>query len=433
MTGARPLSQKEIALFFFPLLLNVQLMSVSHSVINAFLARQEDYVTALAAFSVAMIVHLFIASPAYQNHTVTIAMVLGRRSTRGTIGFVLLVAGYVSTILMVLAYTPVGAWALLLCLGIDGVVADQARHALGLLAFLPFITGFRGFFQGLVMQQRRTALVSFASGVRVGALLVLLIVGRHWFAGVTLGAFGLLGCVAVETAVMAWFALRLPPLTLPPPEHEPGFGEIVRFGFPLAYASGLQQAVPILISAILGRLPDATIALAAFGVLRGLLFLLASPLRNLQQAYLTLARGPEDYQAMVRFHRRIGGTLAVLLVLVAFPLRNPILSGLLGLDPAMCAYLALPLAFSALYPLLYGASTVLRGYFTERRRTFELGRSTVYKVLFLLACWGLLLAVPVTFPGIAVAVFLMVASEACEAGYLRQRRLTLLASAGGPV
>ena len=34
------LTLKEASLFFFPLLLNVQLMSVSHSVINAGLARQ---------------------------------------------------------------------------------------------------------------------------------------------------------------------------------------------------------------------------------------------------------------------------------------------------------------------------------------------------------------------------------------------------------
>ena len=71
-------------------------MSVSHSIINGALARLEDFVTALAAFSVAMIIHLFVASPSYQNHTVTIAMVRGERSLRSVALFVLLVATYVS-------------------------------------------------------------------------------------------------------------------------------------------------------------------------------------------------------------------------------------------------------------------------------------------------------------------------------------------------
>jgi hypothetical protein len=42
---------REVGWFFFPLLLNVQMMSISHSVINAALARMTDAVAALAAFS----------------------------------------------------------------------------------------------------------------------------------------------------------------------------------------------------------------------------------------------------------------------------------------------------------------------------------------------------------------------------------------------
>ena len=126
--AAASLSQKEIALFFFPLLLNVQLMSVSHSIINAALARQQDFVTALAAFSVAMVLHLFLASPSYQNHTVTIAMVRGRRSLRGTVLFVLLVAGYVSVMLDLVAFTPVGDFVLKRLLGVnDAIAAAPAR------------------------------------------------------------------------------------------------------------------------------------------------------------------------------------------------------------------------------------------------------------------------------------------------------------------
>ena len=44
------LTKKAVALFFFPLVLNVQLMSVSHSIINAGLARLETAVVVLAGF-----------------------------------------------------------------------------------------------------------------------------------------------------------------------------------------------------------------------------------------------------------------------------------------------------------------------------------------------------------------------------------------------
>ena len=86
------LTQKDVAFFFFPLLLNIQLMSVSHSVINAGLARLDDAVVILAGFSVAMVLHLFVASPSYQNHTITIAMVRGRKSLISTTIFIFLIA-----------------------------------------------------------------------------------------------------------------------------------------------------------------------------------------------------------------------------------------------------------------------------------------------------------------------------------------------------
>jgi len=425
MTHPGRLGQREIALFFFPLLLNVQLMSVSHSVINAFLARQHDYITALAGFSVAMVLHLFLASPSYQNHTVTIAMVRGRRSLRGTLRFVVLVACYVSVMLALVAFTPIGELVLKRFLGVPDAIAAAARSALGMLVALPFITGFRGFFQGLVIKARRTALVSFATAVRIGALFIFLAVGARWFSGAELGAFALLACVATETLFMGAFAWRceIPEAAA----DEKGTWEILRFAFPLAYSSCLQQTIPLLINAIISRLPDGPLALAAFGVIRGFLFLLAGPMRNLQQAYLTLVETAGDFRALVRFSWWVGGGLALLLVIAAWPLNRAILGEIMGLDPGMRAYIALPLAACALYPLLYGAANLLRGWFTGQHRTSLLGRSTIYKSGLLLLAWGLLTLWPLPLPGVAVAILLLLTAEVCEVAYLQRQRRHLLA------
>jgi len=428
MSGAARLSQKEIALFFFPLLLNVQLMSVSHSVINGALARQSDFVTALAAFSVAMVLHLFIASPSYQNHTVTIAMVRGRRSLRGTAIFVTVVALYVSAFLALVAFTPLGDFILGRLIGVEGEIARQARAVLGIMVLLPFLTGFRGLFQGLVIQARRTGLVSFATLVRVAALLGCLALGAPWFTGAVLGAVALVGCIFVETVLMGYFAWRCR-IQHPGGSAERGTLEIFRFAFPLAYSSCLQQTIPLLINAIISRLPDGALALASFGVIRGFIFLLGGPMRNLQQAYQTLVKDLADYLQLVRFFRWVGSTLALLTLLIAYPLSQPVLGSLMGLDDQTRGYIALPLAGCALYCYLFGAVSLLRGWFTGEDRTTELGRSVVYKILFLLLGWGLLRLVPLPIPGVAVAVLLLMGAELCEAWYLHGRRNRLLAGA----
>ena len=422
------LTQKDVALFFFPLLLNVQLMSVSHSIINAGLARLEDAVVLLAGFSVALVLHLFVASPSYQNHTITIAMVRGRKSLVAMTMFVFLIATWVSILLALLAFSPVGSFVLDRVLGVSPEVARGAREALALLVFLPFVTGLRGLFQGLVIRARRTGLVSLATAVRIVMLFAYLWIGQLWFAGTRVAAFALLGCVGTETLVMAYFAWRL---KLPAEQAgENNFAGILRYGLPLAYSSGMQQTVPLLINAIISRLPDGTLALAAFGVVRGFLFLLAGPMRNLQQAYLTLVRQSADNAVLMGFLIRVSFGMALVMLLIAWPLNGPVLGTVMGLDAAMRHYIAWPLTACALFPLLYGASNLLRGWFAGAHLTTHLGRSTCYKALLMLILWPAIQSVPLPLPGIAVAIFLLLAAEFCEAGYLYQQRGRLLAGRG---
>ena len=411
------LTQRDIAWFFFPLLLNVQLMSVSHTVINAALAREEDYIAALAAFATAMVLHLFFASPSYQNHTVTIAMVRGRQSLRGVVLFVVLVAVYVSIMLALIAFSPLGDLLLQRVLGVSAELALETRRVVALLSVLPFITGFRGFFQGLVIRARRTGLVSLATGVRIAALFGYLLLGRLWFSGAQLGAFALVACVATETLVIGFFAWRVK-LPLPEGVEEKSIPEVLRYAFPLAYSSCLQQAIPLLITAIIGRLADGVTALAAFGVIRGFLFLLAGPLRNLQQAYLTLVEDEQGYRVLKRFCVRLALLLGLLMVAVAFPLNQLVLGRLVGVAAELRAYIAWPLACCAAYPLLYGATNLLRGYFAGAHRTAMLGRSTLWKASFLALSWGVSLTTVLPFSGISVAIGLLLVAELLETGYL---------------
>ncbi len=421
--GKNSLTLKETSLFFFPLLLNVQLMSVSHSIINAGLARQTDYITALAGFSVAMVLHLFLASPSYQNHTVTIAMARGRKSLRSITIFILLVASYVSIMLALVAFSPFGTFLLGQILGVSGDIANEARAALGILVFLPFATGLRGLAQGLVIQARRTGLVSVATGIRVGGLVLFLLLGQNWFSGARLGAFALLACVTLETLVVSFFAWRI--YEMPDGDTERTTGEILRYAFPLAYSSCLQQTIPLLINAIISRLPDAPLALAAFGVIRGFLFLLSGPMRNLQQAYLTLVRKAEDNKIIKQFFLRLASGMALIMVLIALPLNGLVLGRVMGLAPDMRLYITWPLIACAGYPFLYGMTNLLRGVFAGAHRTGMLGRSTIAKMCYMLCVWILCSFFTIPVAGITLAIFLLISAEGIEFFYLRRQQQQL--------
>jgi hypothetical protein len=72
--------------------------------------------------------------------------------------------------------------------------------------------------------------------------------------------------------------------------------------------------------------------------------------------------------------------------------------------------------------MFYGAANLLRGYFAGAHETARLGRSTLYKLLYMLAWWlaSSLLTLPV--PGIALGIFLLLSAELVEAVYLRRQR-----------
>lgn len=424
---SKPLSMKQISIFFLPLLLNVQLMSVSHSIINSALARLDDYVLALASFSVAMVVHLLFASPSYQNHTITIAVVRGPRSFRSMVIFVILIALYVSLMLNLIAYTSFGDFMLRNVLGVDANVAREARKAIAFMALLPFFTGFRGFFQGLVIRSRRTHLVTIATGIRVVALLAFIVLGRNWFNGAQLGAFALVACVALESMVMGSMAYinrgSVPGKPGDTAEDEKKTPlNVLRFALPVAFSSGIQQTIPVVINAIISRLPDANLALAAFGVIRAIMFMLAGPMRNLQQVYLAMVESALDYKMMVRFFYRTSGVMALLVLLLAFPLNNLILKQVLGIADDLRLYIITPLAWCAIFPLFYGATNLLRAYFTGTGQTLVLGQATIVKFTYLLLCWLLLPLVAPQISGISLAIFLLISSECTEGLFLRWQR-----------
>jgi len=423
VTEPAPLRQRDIARFYLPLLLNVQLMSVSHTIINGVLARGADPVGAIAAFGVALSLHLVIASVSFQNHTVTLALVRDRQTLAAVCRYAAVLAGGVMLAIGLLAYTSLGEWAFRRCLGVSAEVARGGRQALQVLMFLPLFTGIRGIAQGLLIQARRTTPVSAATGIRIGVLLLLLPLAGHWLTGPQLGAFGLVGCIAVEavfSVVFAWRG-RLPWQPTPQPQTT---AAVFRFGLPLACSTLLGQALPLLVCAIISRFADGTTALAGFAVIRGFLFLLAGPQRNLQQAWLTLVHTAADHWRLLRFNLGAGTVLAGLMLLLAGPCNAAILGGVMGLKPAMRGQIALPMALCAIFPLGVGLVYQLAGRLTRSGQTGRLGRAVLLKLGWLGLFWlGMLLtggAPP--WPGLLTGLVLFLSAQWLELGYLYRHR-----------
>ncbi len=113
---------------------------------------------------------------------------------------------------------------------------------------------------------------------------------------------------------------------------------VVRTWWPLAASWLLMAAEGPALNAIVARLPDATINLAAFGIVFSLSLIVEAPIIMLLSASTALSKDWDSYRKLRRFMMSAGAALTALHALVAFtPLYHLVVVRLMGVPPQLVA------------------------------------------------------------------------------------------------
>src|SRR5262245_11497566 len=178
------------------------------------------------------------------------------------------------TISLTVAFTPVGNTVFGSWFGLGSQAQMEARGAVGLLMLsAPFLIVRANAF-ALLMLSRRTIIITLSTLVRLLSLTVSLALLPLWLDGAAIGAGALVICMASE-AIFAWaFAWRhLMALPATGPSRET-MARYWRFAWPLIINASAELGSIFAINLFLGRLHTAELAIAAFGVVHGLVSLL---------------------------------------------------------------------------------------------------------------------------------------------------------------
>ena len=404
---------KDAAWFFLPLIFWTELLWISHSVIHAFLARQPDPTVLLAGYNVAFAVVSALSSPSTVAPNVALAFVHDRRSLRQYFVFYALIMGPLLAVAVLTAVTPLGALIFGGLLGASAEAVTTAGPAAAIMALWYPAVVVRSVTTAMFMQNRRTFLVSIGTAVRLGTLFGSLLVLPYLFQGASMGAAALVGCIWTETLfslMLAWRYLR----RLPAAEGERvRLRDLWRFTWPLAVNQTSENGLLLCINFFMGRLASPDLALAAYGVVHGLVNLLLSPVRNLLQTAQALVRTREDLQVMVRFTYRVVLVFAVgMFALFYLPSGQWVLRSVMGLTAQLAAYAEPGLVVAFMVVVFWGYSALFRGLLSGARRTGSIALAAVIRV-------GLLGAVGSTvffLPGLNGAVIGVVALMAAYMG-----------------
>jgi len=376
-----PLRLKDCYLFFFPLVLMVELNMISKSAIHAFLARTDTPSVTLAAFNSAFTFYFALTSATEITALLCLSYLKSRADVGRLIGFMIVLLLVPFALALTIALTPLGNEIFGGWFGLSAQGQVEARATMGLLALSVPVLILRGIAFALLMLNRKTIIITFSTLVRLASLAVSLAILPTVLEGAAIGAGALVLCMASET-VFAWCFAHKHFSALP--VSRAGQESYLRywgFSWPLIINTSAEMGVILTISLFLGRLSNAELALAAFGVVHGLISLLMGPMRNLTQTAQTLVNQRGDVRVISVFT----GHLVIIFTLLAVvlfhtPMRDIVLRGIMGLTPELAAYSEPALTLSFVMAGFWSCTALFRGLLAKARTTKSLAASGVLRV-----------------------------------------------------
>ena len=417
------LTYKGIALLYLPLAASWALMLMEAPLVNAFLARGVDPELSLAAYGIALSIILVVEAPVLMILELSIALSKNIGAFHQIRRFYVLVGLAITALGLLLFYTPL--CRLLLCdlMNIPPRIAEATVPALRVLVWWPFPIGWRRLYQGVLVNDGRTRIISIATAIRLVVLLAVLAVGQSLgtIPGAILGSITMVLAAAIEAGIIHWAAITTVEGSLSRKRAETEtitLRYLWFFYLPLAITSVLRQGIRPLTSAGIAAAPMAELSLAAWPVAFSLASVFWGPTMGLQQVTIALTSDKDSWHTVSRFVLAVGLLLTLALALISFtPLLWVVLGPLFGLSDAVAALAAPAVRIQVLLPLAYTFHALFTGLLVKQGRTTTVRTAkmvnigvvalTLYGGLVYAGLWGSVLgAVAISSGSLAEAAWL---------------------------
>ncbi|MBX3015620.1 MAG: hypothetical protein KF832_29125 [Caldilineaceae bacterium] len=393
--------------FLLPLAITNIVLEFGTQMLNAGMARMPNATETLAGFGVAWGIVLFLTSPLGQARELGLVMGDGQAARQQVRRFVIYVGIGLTTLLLILARTPLGHWIIEDFHNIEGNLAQTVRTAMFWLAPYPLIRGLSLYHAGLLIRHRRTMLVSYATVASMvcSILTVFLLLPLAWIGvlPIRLPIFGIYASILVELAIILWgvhWTMAHEPATRAPDPSTgtmtatvaPTYGAIIRFFWPLALVLMTQEFSRPLINLYVSREssgPEALAVLAVVYILGRIPYGWLNDIRSLASAFR------EEANALPAIRRFALGctvvSLAMMFICFWTPLRIWILGDLVGLSPELVELSRVPLYIYTAYTIAVAVRAYYQGIALMERRTPALAPSAPAR---LAAIWLSLVILP---------------------------------------
>ena len=405
------LTTRDVLRTWWPLAASWVLMALEGPFQTIFVARLPDPTIHLAAFgSLVLPIAMLIEAPIIMLLSASTALSTDLEAYRRIRRFTHWLSAGLTLIHAVLALTPLYQLLVVNVLHAPPETVEPAR--IGFILMIPWswAIAYRRFNQGVLIRFGRSVTVGIGTLIRLAANGVILTLGFTVFRvpGTTLACLAIMAGVLSE-ATYAGLCVRPVLRSLLPRESKSralSTREFLRFYVPLSLTSLILMGIRPMLTAAVGRMPNALDSLAVLPVVNGLIFLLRSFGAAYNEVVIAHLDQPGSSVVLARFARRLAFATALgFAVIAATPLAQVWFSTISGLAPSLSALARSGLWIAVLLPAFAAAQSYLQGIIMHSKET----RSITESVVIYLASSVAILGIGVGWGGTS-GVFIALAS-----------------------
>ncbi len=334
------------------------MMAIEQPVLIAFIARLNDAKFNLAAFGIAGSFAMIIEAPIIMLMSASTALVTGRNSYRKLKRFTDILNAGITAIQLIFLIPPVFNFIVIRLMEVPEDVARLAHIAL--VIFLPWAAsiGYRRFYQGILIRNNLTRLVTYGTMVRLTVIVIIgLLLYKTGVKGAYVGAAAMSLAVLVEAIATRIMVSRTLKTVLHHEDSENGnlsLRSVSKFYYPLALTSILSIGVHPFVTFFLGRSNMALESLAVLPVVNSLVFIFRSLGLSYQEVNIALVgKVKQNYRLLRDFAVYLGLIVTGLISILAFtPLADFWFINISGLTAELAGLAYLPLKIMILLPAL---------------------------------------------------------------------------------
>ncbi|MBN1675557.1 MAG: hypothetical protein JXR37_31235 [Kiritimatiellae bacterium] len=386
--GGHP-TQGEYLAFYWPLALMGMATLIGRQFQNGTLSRYPNASRELATFAyAASTFELFAAALGFLPQMIN---VLGRSraARRVCLRFTLLVCVLLSLPVAFMAFTPGGGALVARVFSIGGARLAAVVLYLRWLCPLVLIGGLRHHYTGLLVQARRTGVVTVLNVTDLATTAAVLVAGFHagWRPVRTLATARLTASVLVLALTYGAHKTRYDP-ALSASGERITYRQAWSFFWPVALTSIMFALSRPILYSFVSRAPGSEPHVAALRVAFDFALIFHMPVNSLRHLFATF--GTEDLAGVRRFMvRLLLGVVGLMALVACTPLNTFVLRDLLGVEGEVLVMARDAVRILCLVPLVVAVRNYYHGLALVSRRTVSMGVGSLCRNgLIYLAAWA---------------------------------------------